>query len=151
MSYSTILALIKTQLEAVTGIGKVHDYLRLSDNLEKSGIELFTSNQILHTWMITRVSMPAVANTSFQVERRHEWDLIGFYQINDSEATEKTFQALCDTIMDKFDSGDNVVLDGNTDQEEPAQLVSFEAVDYMGVTCHRAIIRIMTFEEFDGG
>lgn len=152
MSYTTILALIKTQLEAVTGIGVVHDYFRYSDDLEKLGRELFERNGIFHTWMISRVSVEAEALTSFQVERTHAFDLWGYYQVNDSEATEKTFQALCDTVMNKFDADENVVLSASEDQPVPAQLVNFDiAVEFMGVLVHRAQIRLNIFEEFDGG
>jgi hypothetical protein len=152
MSYSSILALLKTQLEAVTGIGKVHDYFRYSESLQKEAHDLFISGGIFHTWMITRVSFDPEAQTSFLVERAHAFDFWGFYQVNDSEASEKTFQALCDTICDKFDDDGNVVLSDSVDQPARAQLLNFDIeVKFMGVLCHRAQIRITAYEEFDGG
>jgi hypothetical protein len=152
LSYSTILALLKTQLEAVTGIGRVHDYFRYSTSLQKLAHDLFISDGIFHTWMITRVSFEPEAQTSFLVERAHAFDFWGYYQMSDSEASEKTFQALCDTICNKFDDDTNVVLSGSVDQPAPAQLLNFDiGVEFMGVLCHRAQIRITAYEEFDGG
>ncbi len=152
MSYTSILALIKAQLETVSGIGIVHDYFRYSDDLEKQAADLFVSNGIFHTWMITRTAVEAEAMTSFQVERTHPFELWGFYGMKDSEATEKTFQAICDLVLNKFDEDSNVVLSANADQPGAAQLTEFiNGVEWMGVLTHRATIRINVFEEFDGG
>jgi len=151
LSYTNILTNVKTILDSVTGIGKTHDYFRFSDNLEHHGAELFYSNKIFHTWFITRVNFIANSLVHYQVERFHNFDLWGFYQISDKDASEKTFQALCDAICDKFDEDSNIVMDANSDQPEPAELQEFElAVEFMGILCHRAKIRIQVFEEYDG-
>ena len=134
MSYTTILANIKTQLEAVTGIGKVHDYMRFSADLEKHGDRLFKQNNIFHTWFITRDSFRSEAEVYYQVERWHTFSLWGFYQVDDGRSSEKTFQALADTVCNKFDEDSNIVFDANSDQPTPAVLEEFQvAVEFMGV------------------
>jgi hypothetical protein len=146
MSYSTILAQVKSTLEGVSGVANVYDYQRYSSDLSTLK-SLFVSNSIFHGWMITRVSAPATANITNQVFRQHQFELLGFYQVDDSLESEKTFQALCDTIMNTFDLTANLTLGGTADQIQAAQLLEFVQVEFVGVLCHHARILIQADEE----
>ncbi len=147
MSYTTILAELKTDLDSVSGIGKVYDYFRASDDLEKAR-ETFQKGRIFHVWMISRFAVdPSDAGTSGLSYRNHEFDLWGYYQIDDSEKSEKTFQALCDTVMDTFDTTANLQPTADSAMVEAAALLSFDQVLFAGVLCHRARIRLVVNEE----
>lgn len=146
MSYSTILAQVKTVLSGVSGTANVYDYWRYSSDMTTLK-SLFVSNGILHTWMITRTSASAEASLDSQVFRNHQFELTGFYQVDDSAESEKTFQALCDTIMNTFDQTSNFTLNATADQIQAAQLLEFTHVEFCGVLCHQARILITANEE----
>lgn len=147
MSYLSIINNIKSLLEAVTGIGRVYDRLVLShdDETNKSYYkELLAAKH--HVWFITRVSMSAELHTTSHIDRGHNYDLIGYYAIDDSEETEKTFQQLADGVMNVFDDNDNIELLDGVYHLLPSQIISFEPVMFVDVLCHRVIIRL-TYEE----
>ena len=100
MSYLTILSRVKTILESVSNIGIVHDFPRFTADLSVQH-ERFVSNGILHTWMIERKSFePTTKGVMSQVFRKHVFEIVGFYEVNDANVTEKTFQNLIDDICD---------------------------------------------------
>lgn len=146
MSYSTILAQVKSTLEGVSGVANVNDYIRYSSDLSVMK-SLFVSNSVFHTWFITRTSAPSEASLDAQVFRRHNFELLGFYEVDDSLESEKTFQALCDTIMNTFDDDANLTLSGTCDQTQAAQLLEFSQVMFSDVLCHHARILLLCDEE----
>ena len=150
MSYSTILAELKTLLDAVTGIGVTFDYFPLSHD-EQTLKSSFVSSGKLHVWILTRANAPGTNQTIAHTLRNHVFDIYGYYAIDDANTSEKTFQQLCDTIMNKFDEEDNIALVSGTYVIAPAQLMSVEPVMFCDVLCHRAIIRITAEEELVRG
>lgn len=146
MSYSTISTQIKTLLDATTGIGQTYDYMKLSHN-DQTNKSLYVTNEIFHVWFITRTDMPSEPYKLKHVNRKHNFQLIGFYAIDDSSESEKTFQALCDTICNEFDKDENINFVGTTHKIKPAFLENFEPVEFVNVLCHRAIITLEIEEE----
>lgn len=146
MSYSTILPEIKSVLNGVSGVANVNDYLRYSSDITTMK-SLFISGGIFHVWFITRTSAPTTANIDNQVFRQHQFELLGFYELNDANESEKTFQQLADTIMDTFDLKANLTLGDTCDQLQAAQLLEFSQVEFSGVLCHHARILIAADEE----
>ncbi|RMF65557.1 MAG: hypothetical protein D6743_07835, partial [Calditrichaeota bacterium] len=66
--------------------------------------------------------------------------------LDDSAASEKTFQALLDSVMDAFDA--NITLNATVDnQPRSAQLLEKADVEFAGILCHRARILITAEEE----
>jgi len=150
MSYATILAQLKILLDAVTGIGTTFDYFRLSHD-EQTLKATFVSSGKLHAWIITRAQAPGENQTTRHTLRNHAFDIYGYYAIDDTNASEKTFQQLCDVVMNKLDEDDNIALVTNVYVIAPSQLISFEPVMFCDVLCHRAIIRITAEEELVRG
>jgi hypothetical protein len=98
MSDATIRAKIKAILQAVTGMGQVHDYPRyvrsradLKTLLRKSGS--------VNAWIFYREKAPADLDHSMTARRRHVYRFRAWYEISDSAASEKTFQALIDAVF----------------------------------------------------
>lgn len=103
MALSTIKSNLKTALEAVTGIGQVHDYIRNWSGTNKTFFHLFESSKKVHAWQITRRKTPEKGiNTNNSNERRHEILIFGVYGVNDLNASEKTFQDLIEAICVKL-------------------------------------------------
>lgn len=146
MGFSTILPQIKAVLEGVSGIQNVYDYPRYSSDITVMK-SLAVSNSIFHLWLIERVAAPSVASLDNQVFRRHQFHLTGFYQVDDSAASEKTFQGLLDLVMNAFDNSDNLTLGDTCDQTQAAQLLEKSDVMFMDVLCHMGVILIEADEE----
>ena len=150
MSYTTILAQLKILLDAVTGIGTTFDCFQLVHD-EQTLKETFVSSGKLHAWLITRAQTPGENQTAKHTLRNHSFDVYGYYSLEDTTESEKTFQQLCDIVMNKFDEVENIALMDNVYIIAPSQLISFEHVMFCDVLCHRAIIRITAEEELIRG
>ncbi len=104
MSLATIRSALKTVLQGVTGIGNVHDYMRNFAGDSRKFKDIFSFKTLTdtleyHAWQITRVSTPETPHNQDQVNlRRHSIRIFGAMQVNDTNATEKTFQDLIEAI-----------------------------------------------------
>lgn len=100
MSLSAIRTQIKNVLESVSGMGQVYEYLRHAVD-ESTFKTLFISNNKLNTWLITREAVrdKAVSAAPSYI-RTHDFKIFGFYGLKDTDATENTFQALVDTVLE---------------------------------------------------
>jgi len=101
MSEATVRAAIKALLESVTGIGTVHDYRRTSRSLPTI-LQLMRSGGTVNGWQIYREKMPTGRDSTHTVRKEHHFRIDGIYELDDSAGSEKTFQALIDTIFTKF-------------------------------------------------
>ena len=145
--YATMLARIKALLDDVPGIGQTYDYFRNVTDITTQKT-LFTSSSKLHVWFITRSAVdPAERYLNKQVKRTHLFDIWGYYAVDDSNASEKTFQALCETIQDKFDDIAHWELVTSVTMNTPTQILEITHVEWCNTLCHRAHIRITAEEE----
>lgn len=102
MSEAAIRAAIKSTLESVSGMGTVHDYVRWADNWGDF-LSLFkTESNKINGWCFSRVKTPMLQRTIGEVERAYIYTLRGYYGLKDSDATEKTFQALIEAAQEAF-------------------------------------------------
>lgn len=152
MSYLTIRTNLKAALEAITGIGVVHEYLRDPAGDPKKFKEFFfkQATGLINTWQFTRVARKETAinqnTTNFEV---HDIHLFGFYGAKDASSTELTFQDLVDTVV--------VAL--RTEAKQPAplsiagsrmtwpQAPEITHVNFGKIVAHRCRIEF-TFEEY---
>jgi hypothetical protein len=124
---------VKTILAAVSGIGVVHDYERYA--VEASALKaLFVTGGRLHGWTITRERTPSVYRTNVQTERRHRFIIRGYYALDDSAASEKTFQDLVEAVEAAFRTNDT--LNGTAEVAGPLQVERVGPVLFAGVLCH---------------
>lgn len=103
MSLSTIRAKIKTKLEALSGIENVYDYKRFSRDWATYK-ELFIKDSKVNTWEIEHPHEERKVNAGDHgVEHvRHSFIIRGFYSLEDSLETDKTFQDLVETVCEDF-------------------------------------------------
>ncbi|MCE7873322.1 hypothetical protein DYH09_23505 [bacterium CPR1] len=148
MSYDAIRDALKTRLEAVDDIGVVHSYQRWTaeaPNLPGFNT-LFKSDGRLNTWMISRVgelSRKAPGDDS-RYAVRHTLQVLAFYAIDDSAASEEVFQDLVSDVLADLRAGDRTL--GGACLTHSAPEATLDYADFCGVTCHRAEISLVVEE-----
>ena len=150
MSYSTLRAFVKTTLEGINTIEKVQDYRRHHVEWDKIASSFKDSNNRIHAWIIewdnSEPELEAVGSRVFSYI--HTVRLIGLYSLNDTNATGKTFEDECDSVLDEFNAVEWITNNGSNFARlhEPAKLDSIDEAEFSGVLCHRAFIS-MQFNE----
>lgn len=138
MAYNTILAKIKSEIEEITDIGIVHDYRRYSRDWTKF-LALFRpeGKEYIRGWDISRVASPEeIENINASNLRTYDFMIRGFAQLDDEDASEKTFQGLIESICDKFRF--NVQLDNTVIISTPIQVTTVDIRPFGAVLCHYA-------------
>lgn len=142
-------------LETVTGIGsgagQIHTYRRIIRNEQAIkallvGTAPATVGQV-NGWMIS----PAAATTT--VSERHpgfrgigvkgggrvmttmQWQIEGYYQIDDAQASEETFGDLADTVVRELNSYGTLAIAGVTEQL-PADVEQFGYIMLAGMALY---------------
>lgn len=135
---------MKGKLEEVSGIGVVHDYERWASNW-KDLLTLYQSNGKLNGWSISRRSTAAEWVCMPEVDRRHNFVITGIYSLDDSAASEKTFQDLIEGIEEKIRNdhtlGDTCVAAG------PLQVETVEVRMFGSVLCHYCELSLAALEK----
>ena len=122
MSESSIRAIVKSTLESASGIGVVHDYMRDSRSTTKF-INLLTSGGIVNGWMFSRTATLSEW-AEFQARlRTHVFTIKGYYELNDVNGSEKTFQGIIEAIAAVCDANLSLSAD------YPASPLQVESVD----------------------
>ncbi len=106
MALSSIRTAIKTILEGVSGIGIVHDYERWANDWN-TFLEFYKTGGKINGWSITRKATPAKKGNVPTMMRTHNFVIRGYYGLQDSAASEKTFQDLVEAVQDAFDAADH--------------------------------------------
>jgi len=151
MPESAIRTAIYNILSAVTNIGKVYDYERWAAdwttfiNLFKTTIA--TVEQI-RGWEISRRSVgekQAIIKMGSQAhEDDHTYVIRGYMGVNDASATEKTFNALIESVRTAF--RDNKNLNGTCERQGRIQASIIEFRLFGGVLCHYAELTLTVYE-----
>ena len=143
MSYATVLAQIKSVLDGVTGIGTVHDYARW--NVDDASFNvLFVKKNVLNFWTISRRETAESWDAVQHVVRRHTFVLRGYYGIDDSAASEKTFQGLVESVMTALRV--KTTLNDVAELAQPPHLELLETERFSGALVHHARMKL-TVEE----
>ena len=145
MSLSLIRGQIKTILLGVEGVStKVHDYERYAKTWE-AYLAFFKSNGLIKGWTITRSSTPEVESTTTTNMRTHTFLIRGYYSLDDSAGTEKTFQDIIENIAAAFRG--NKTLNGQAFDSGPLQVDMVGNVLFGSVLCHFCELRLLVQEE----
>jgi len=145
MSRVLISAQIKEILGGVTGVGtKIHEYERWSANW-KDYLALFKEGSLIKGWTITRTKTPEENKTPSTNKRVHTFIIRGYYSLDDSEASELTFQDLIEKIATAFRT--KPFLNGAAFDSSPLQVDTVAGVTFGDVLCHFCQLRLDVEEE----
>lgn len=145
MSLSTIRDRIKTVLSAVTDVGtKVYDYERWAKDWN-AYLSLFKANGLIKGWTITRAATPETNETPTTNMRTHTFIIRGYYSLDDSAATEKTFQDLIESIATAFRT--DPTLNGTAFDCGPLQVDIVGTVIFGAVLCHFCELKLLIQEK----
>ncbi|OPY15245.1 MAG: hypothetical protein A4E66_00164 [Syntrophus sp. PtaB.Bin001] len=124
MSEALIRAQIKAILEAVTGIGVVHDYKRYARSIaDFRKIMTPTGGTGVNGWVVSRqktASRQATMGPKGQIERTHIFSISGIYALDDAAGSETTFQETIDAIFEAFKA--NGTLNGTAISHQQIQV-----------------------------
>lgn len=149
MSWSGIRSALKSRLEAVSGIGKVHAYTRyIKDGCEYAAFQdVYVSGGVLNYWGITRTARRTekTADNDTSYRRIHDVEITVYYAVADGSASENTFQDLLETVCNNLETGDHT-LGGACLTHSPPEARQIGHVMLADVLCHSAIVALQIEE-----
>lgn len=101
MSEAAIRAQIKTTLEAVSGIGVVHNRRRYSKSAAR-WLKLMTKEGAVNGWTTHRKNTPTIQANNAQVERQYYYEIFGIYELDDVNDSQAEFDAIIEAIFAAF-------------------------------------------------
>lgn len=145
--YTTILSDIKTNMLAVTNIGNVHDYVRWHKDWPQmlTMFKVTTPVAALKFWDISRIATPEQNKVSKENARQYSFRIRGFMSLDDSAATEKTFQELLEAVCTKFRN--KPTFSGTVVDVQPVQINSVSHAMVGDVLCHMAECTLIVEDE----
>lgn len=153
MSEATIRAAVLTAIQTVSNYGDAYDYVRWA--VRKADFDSLFVNTIGGTvqvrfWMLTLTGFDQVQTAMRRdakgIHRQYAYRIDGYMTLDDSAATEKTFVALVEDVVEAMDQNATLNLATTAYNNEPAQVATIDHVMYGGVLCHHAVITKMVAE-----
>jgi len=148
MSLETVRTKLKTELEAISGMGVVHDYLRWSVNWKDYVDKFKSGGKINAAWLEVRSSVGDREAITNATARTWAFRLNMIMSLKDADATQKTFDSLVETVLNAMSPGDRTF--GRAVQKaEPAELIDNDHLMHSEVFVHHAEIEIMVEDIID--
>ena len=152
MSLEAIRNQLKTDIEAVGVIGKVHNYNRYVKEW-KTYTREFTKDDKVNNWEIVRTDFTRAVHASAGAEAgveyiNHTFTIRGFYGLSDTQASEKTFQDLVESVCTALRNDPTLSGEATTIYYTPDMPVTGRIYhDFLGaVLCHIGEIVVMIRE-----
>jgi len=128
-------------VQAVSGIGNVYDYMRhpVSEAEVKTLFVTGGGTPRLHYWCVTLAPDDKFVEQRFPSSHSKAWvtfAIRGYYALQDSVASEKTFIDLVESVLNSLRS--NKTLSGAALQSGPARWTGPTHVEVVNVLCHYA-------------
>lgn len=147
MSLSAVRAAIVAKLNAVPGIGRVHNYERFAATNSKF-IELYANDddQILG-WHVRRVATASQFITFNRWKETTSWEIRGYAGLNDAAASELALDELVELIRAAFRADDTlggVVDTCTTNEAAGVQLADSGPVMFAGVLSNSVRLSLRT-------
>ncbi len=144
MSLSDIITQLKTIIELVDGVGKVHDYDRWTVDW-KTLLKLFTDdNNRLNAWVITCPQSDEKIHANVVNILKHLIKIEGVYGQKDSAESEKVFRDLLEKICDKLRENNN--LNGSCFGADPPRVAKVMRRRFAGILAHVGEIHLSVDE-----
>lgn len=149
-NYLAIVADIKEKIQAVPGVGKVHDYARLATDWGTYIARFKDESGRILGWEITRARVSEHRRGA--TFRHHTFVLRGFMGLQDSAATDKLFQALVEEVCAAFRdtaaplSAPWSYQNADAHEQTPTQVPVIDERMFGQVLCHYAEIHLSITE-----
>lgn len=143
MAYAAIRDYLKAQLLTVSGIGQVHDYTRLNRFYEDAKNRLVSNGKVSAWTIVKGQERRDWHGANIQVVT-HRIGLVGVYGLKDDSATEKTFLALVEAVVNKLRQDYN--LGGACLTTDPPEVYEIGYQNVLNVLCHTATISLTAYE-----
>lgn len=146
-SYETILEKVRVTLAGVTAIGNVYDYVRWHKDWPNmlSMFKVTSPTAQIRFWDISRVKTPEQNKVSKENDRQYTFRIRGFMSLDDSAATEKTFQSLLENVCTAFRN--KPTFGGTVVNVNPLQVDTVGHAMVGDVLCHMAECTIIVEDE----
>ena len=146
MSEATTRADIVTQVESVSNIGVVYDYVRYADTWDNF-LELFKTtingNEVIRGWTVTCISFTETQlgyGNPGTIQRDCVYKIRGYFGVDDSAASEKTAMIVAEDVVETLRS--SVESGSDAEGNLPAELTVFDGRVFGDVLCHYAEITL---------
>ena len=146
MSEPTIRARIKTVVDAVSNSGLVHDYMRwadLQDDMYALFVTTISGASAMRAWTITCNQATPIEDDFNGVLWQYRYVIRGYWQLDDSAASEKSAFAMGLAVMAAIDA--DATLQKYYTQK--ASMPRFEPFVFAGVLAHYTEIEFAIAEE----
>jgi len=148
MSVATTRAKLKTELEAVSGIGTVHDYVRWSTNWSDYVAKFKSGGKINAAWIEYRTDVGDRETIANATVRNRRFKIFMIMSLDDSAATQKTFDELIDRVLTAMSPGDEH-FELTVQKAEPAELVDNSMLMHGETLVHKAEIDVVVQDIID--
>lgn len=152
MTEATVRAAVLVAIKTVTNYGDAYDYVRwaMMEDFDSLFVNTIGSTTQVRFWMLTLTGFDQVQTAMRRdakgIHRQYAYRIDGYMTLDDSAATEKTFVALVEDVVEAMDQNATLNLATTAYNNEPAQLEIVDHVMYGGVLCHHATITKMVAE-----
>lgn len=139
---------IRVKVAAVAGIGIVHDYERYAA-AQSEFKALFLSAGQVRGWLVRHLGLREQAPYIGRTVIDHGWQIRGYMALDDSAATEKTFDNLVEAIVLAFRNDDSLgglIATMNPEDQSFSGVREEDSgpVMFAGVLCHSARLALTT-------
>lgn len=154
-TFTEIRTAIVTEMQAVVGIGLVHDYERYAaregDFRTLYLYDLGAGEKQIRGWYVRRRSTVQTREVMGSHEDVHQWLIRGFMAIDDAAASEKTFDDLIEAVRERFrvnNSLGGLISSIYSPEGKGVELAESQPVLFAGVLCHSARLHLSTYHLF---
>lgn len=143
-----VRAAVHGVVAGVSGIGVVHDYERFASGSDDFKALYYSATHAqIRGWNLRRVARAEASNARGRHMVTARWQIRGYLALDDSAASEKTFDSLVEDVIDAFRADDT--LGGVVDtcivgDAAGAQLEEAGPVMLAGALCHGARLALAT-------
>jgi hypothetical protein len=151
MAWSAIVSALATRVDAVAGVNNVYQHQRWIKDAAGTDAwrAMFVSGGVMQVWMLsrTRHTSAVCADDDNRYRARHEVEIQAFYAVDDSAATEATFNGLVSAVCANLRTGDRTLGGSCVTHTEPQAEMRYGMFGQgQGVLSHQATIQF-TVEE----
>ena len=145
MSLTNTLQAIQTILQGVSGVANVYDTVRNWQTEKQFRDAARTAAGAIQFWFVTREATAGEDLGPQFTARKHTLALHGYYGVNDAAASEKTFQALVESVVAALAADRH--LSQTARHSGPAQVRALDLRVLNNVLCHHAEVALEVEEK----